>query len=153
MDCSLPGFSVHGIYQTRIPTQGSNPGLLHCRQIIYHCATWEALICRNKDYHFPWHFLCSTHFSISMAICSMNSLRDFLAGRGRAAQLASIGQMSRQVSLGSDDVIRQMGRQVSRGSLAIIKQMSRQVSRGSAGDYEADEQAGVSRLSWRLSCR
>ena len=29
--------------------------------------------------------------------------------------------------------------------------MSRQVSRGLAGDYEADEQAGVSRLSWRLS--
>ena len=27
--------------------------------------------------------------------------------------------------------------------------MSRQVSRGSAGDYDADEQAGVSRLSWR----
>ena len=28
-----------------------------------------------------------------------------------------------------------------------------QVSRGSAGDYEADEQAGVSRLSWRISGR
>ena len=33
--------------------------------------------------------------------------------------------------------------------LAIIKQMSRQVLRGSAGEYQADEQAGVSRLSWR----
>ena len=31
--------------------------------------------------------------------------------------------------------------------LAIIKQMSRQVSRVSAVDYEADEQAGVARLS------
>ena len=44
MDCSLPGFSVHGIFQARVPrvgchfllqgifpTQGSNPGLLHCR--------------------------------------------------------------------------------------------------------------------------
>ena len=39
------------------------------------------------------------------------------------------------------------------GLLAIIKQMSRQVSRGSAGDYQADEQAGVARLSWRLSSR
>ena len=41
MDCSPPGFSVHGISQARIwsglpfpspgdlPTQGSNPGLLH----------------------------------------------------------------------------------------------------------------------------
>ena len=47
MDCSLPGSSVHGILQARIlewvpfpplgiiPTQGSNPGLLHCRQILY----------------------------------------------------------------------------------------------------------------------
>ena len=37
--------------------------------------------------------------------------------------------------------------------LAIIKQMSRQVSRGSAGEYQADEQAGVARLSWRVSGR
>ena len=37
--------------------------------------------------------------------------------------------------------------------LAIIKQMSRQVSRGSAGGYQADEQAGVARLSWPQSSR
>ena len=58
-DCSLPGSSVHGILQARItgvgcyfilqgifPTQGSNPcllHLLHCRLILYHCTTWEAL--------------------------------------------------------------------------------------------------------------
>ena len=51
MDCSPPGFSVHGILQVRIlewvaisfsrgsaifPTQGSNPDLPHCRQILYH---------------------------------------------------------------------------------------------------------------------
>ena len=48
MYCSLPGFSVHGIFQARVPgvgchfllqgvfpTQGSNPGLLHCRQTLY----------------------------------------------------------------------------------------------------------------------
>ena len=29
--------------------------------------------------------------------------------------------------------------------------MSRQVSRGSAGEYQADEQAGVVRLTWRVS--
>ena len=47
--CSLPGSSVHGMLQARItgvgshsllwrifPTQRSNPGLLHCRQILYH---------------------------------------------------------------------------------------------------------------------
>jgi len=49
MNCSLPGSSVCGILQARILrwvshcllqgiflTQGSNPGLLHCRQILYH---------------------------------------------------------------------------------------------------------------------
>ena len=48
MNCSLPGFFVHGIFQERILewvshsllqeiflTQGSNPGLLHYRQIPY----------------------------------------------------------------------------------------------------------------------
>ena len=52
VDCSLPGFSVHGILQARIlewvsisllqgifPIQGSNPGILHCRQILYHWDT------------------------------------------------------------------------------------------------------------------
>ena len=49
LDCSPPGSSVHGISQARVlewgshsllqgifPTQGSNPGLLHCRQILEH---------------------------------------------------------------------------------------------------------------------
>ena len=49
MDYSLPGSFVHGILQARIlrwvaipfsreffPTQKSNPGLLHCREILYH---------------------------------------------------------------------------------------------------------------------
>ena len=48
MDCSLPGYSVHGILQARkmgvgchfllqgfFPTQESNPGLSHCRRILY----------------------------------------------------------------------------------------------------------------------
>ena len=49
MGCSLPDSSVHGIFPTRIlewvaisfskgifQTQGSNPGLLHCRRMLYH---------------------------------------------------------------------------------------------------------------------
>ena len=49
MDCRLPGSPVHGILQARIlervdipfsggvfPTQGSNPGVKRCRQILYH---------------------------------------------------------------------------------------------------------------------
>ena len=46
MDCSLPGSPVRGILQTRIlewvaviqgffPTQGPNPGLPHCRRVLY----------------------------------------------------------------------------------------------------------------------
>ena len=48
MDCSLPGSSAHGIFQAIVlewiaisfsrgifPTQGSNWGLPHCRQILY----------------------------------------------------------------------------------------------------------------------
>ena len=46
MDYSPPGFFVHGIFQARIlkwvsisfsrgSKQGSNPGLLHCRQMLY----------------------------------------------------------------------------------------------------------------------
>ena len=48
MDLSLPGFSIHGdspgknsgvgchaLLQGIFPTQGLNPGLLHCRQILY----------------------------------------------------------------------------------------------------------------------
>ena len=37
--------------------------------------------------------------------------------------------------------------------MSINKQMSRQGSHGSAGDYQADEQAGVMRLSWPQSTR
>ena len=48
MDCSLPGFSVYGdspgkntgvgchaLLQGIFPTQGSDPGVLHCRQILH----------------------------------------------------------------------------------------------------------------------
>ena len=53
MDCSLPGSSVHGdspgkntgvdchsLLQGIFLTQGSNPGLLHCRQIL-HCLNYK----------------------------------------------------------------------------------------------------------------
>ena len=60
MDCSPPGTSVHGILLARIlewvaisfsrvivPTQGSNPGLLHCRQVLYHLSLKGEYIKRN----------------------------------------------------------------------------------------------------------
>ena len=59
MDCSLPGSSVHGdspgkntgvgchtLLQGIFPTQGLNPGLLYCRQIL-HCLSHQ----RSTEIH------------------------------------------------------------------------------------------------------
>ena len=35
------GVGCHALIQEIFPTQGSNPNLLHWRQILYHLATWE----------------------------------------------------------------------------------------------------------------
>ena len=61
MDCSLPGSSVHGdslgkntrlgLFQEIFPTQGSNPGLPYCRQILYHLNHFGTLY-RLKTLHF-----------------------------------------------------------------------------------------------------
>ena len=58
MDCSLPGSSIHGIFlgkntgvgchlllQEIFPTQGSNLGLLHCRQTLYRLSYKEIYDC------------------------------------------------------------------------------------------------------------
>ena len=42
---------------------------------------------------------------------------------------------------------------MSRGSAGDYQQMSRQVSCGSTGEYQAQEQASVTRLSWSVSGR
>ena len=62
MDCSPPGPSVHRdspgkntrvgchtLLQDIFPTQGSNPGLPHCGQILYHLSTREALYVTPYD--------------------------------------------------------------------------------------------------------
>ena len=62
MNCSLPGSSVHGIFQARISgnsllqgilsIQGSNPGLSQCRQILYllnHQGIYLYFIRRDKS--------------------------------------------------------------------------------------------------------
>ena len=38
------GVGCHFLLQGIFPTQGSNPGLLHCRQILYRLSYWEALV-------------------------------------------------------------------------------------------------------------
>ena len=56
LDCSTPGSSVHAIFQARVLERVAMPSSRGsswpkdqtqascvCRQILYHCATWEAL--------------------------------------------------------------------------------------------------------------
>ena len=65
MNCSPPGFSVHGVFQARIlewvaisSSRGSSKprdqtciSFISCvgRWILYHCATWEALVLVTKS--------------------------------------------------------------------------------------------------------
>ena len=68
MDWSLPGFSVHEILQQEywsglpfflqgiFPTQGLNPSLLHCRQILYHLSH-QGSLCGPKCLC-PCHHCC-----------------------------------------------------------------------------------------------
>ena len=61
MDCSIPGSSVHGIFpgkgtgvgchfllQRIFLTQGSNPGLPHCREMLYHLSQ-QGIECNLKN--------------------------------------------------------------------------------------------------------
>ena len=74
--------------------------------------------------HFVDHFLCCAEaFQFDLDVISHLVILLLVSNRCRVAQLAS------------------------------IRQMSGQVSRGSAGEYKADERAGVARLSWRVSGR
>ena len=68
------------------------------------------------------------------------------AGEYQAEEQAGVARLSRRVSG------RGAGRCLE-AQLASIRQMSRQVSRCSGGEYQADEQAGVARLRWRVSGR
>ena len=69
MDCSLPIFSIHGIFQARVlewvaisfsrgssgSTQGSNPGLPCCRQMILPSELpGMSNICVHTYTHIPW---------------------------------------------------------------------------------------------------
>ena len=68
VDCSLLDSSVHGdspgkntgvgchaLLQGIFPTQGLNPGLPHCRRILYHLNHQESLYCiEDVLYFFVW---------------------------------------------------------------------------------------------------
>ena len=77
-DCSLTGSSAMGILQARIleraarassrgifPAQGSNPGLLHCRQILYqlshqgnHCIV-SFCKCKCPNIDLSYYYMCA----------------------------------------------------------------------------------------------
>ena len=66
MDCILPGSSAHGISQATILDwvaisfyRRSNPCCVSCigRQILYHCATWEALKCFSLFYFILFYLI------------------------------------------------------------------------------------------------
>ena len=74
MDCSLPGFSVHGIFQARILkwiaiflfqeiflTQGLNPSLPHCRQMLYSLS--------HQGSHIYVYFSLNFSLCISLWVC------------------------------------------------------------------------------------
>ena len=97
IDYRPPGSSLHGILQARIlelvampssrgifPTQGSNPGFLHCRHIFYHLSHQESS--RNSQgtiskprqpgcslYYTFLHSDASTHNFISQCISTLAS--------------------------------------------------------------------------------
>ena len=71
MDCSLPGSSIHGIFpgkntevgyhfllQGIFLTHGSNLGLLHCRQTLYHLSH------QGSQVHIYWPIIISTWFRL-----------------------------------------------------------------------------------------
>ena len=76
MDYSPPGSSIHGIFpgkntgvgshsllQGILPTQGSNPGLLHCKQILYHLS-------HQGSPHFFLNDYCLVSFPLLSLQCS-----------------------------------------------------------------------------------
>ena len=81
MDCSPPGSSVHGnspgkntavgchaLLKGFVPTQGSNPGLQHCRWILsqlrHTCVKQRLCSVKESVSFFPVFSICSEHFSV-----------------------------------------------------------------------------------------
>ena len=103
MDCSPPGSSIHGIFQARVlewvaiafsrgifPTQGSNPGLPHCRQMLL---PFKPPGKSNLDYH------NGTQIPRTLTMCAYKSI-DFTIRKSGDLILALLKlSNSRQVSL------------------------------------------------------
>ena len=74
----------HALLQGIFPTQGPNPGLLHCSQILYHWATRDALFSpitsrqRAGEKVDQWQI---SSFGLKMMNIAMKSDDSFLAGK------------------------------------------------------------------------
>ena len=98
-DCGLPGSSVHGdspdrntamgchfLLQGIFPTQGSNLGHLHCRQILYQQSHWgspQIVIIKHQilSIQFINKPILRTHYMWIILLSSMATHSSFLAWR------------------------------------------------------------------------
>ena len=84
MDCSPPGSSIHGIFQARVlewaaisfsrdpfPTQGSNTGPLHCRQMLYHLSHQGSLCLLTKlhSINISYKYMRKVHIKVPVHHC------------------------------------------------------------------------------------
>ena len=87
MDCSPPGSSVHGdspgkntgvgchaLFLGIFPIQGSNPGLPHCRQILYHLSHRGRGVLLPLLKNPPWVVLPYSYILVFLHLCGTNLL-------------------------------------------------------------------------------
>ena len=79
------GVGCHALLRSTFPTQGSNPGLLHCRQILYHLShgrsSYAPIKKRERELERPP--MPPVHKGIVYAICSPSSIRRTLPAESR----------------------------------------------------------------------
>ena len=89
------GVGSHSHLQGILPTQGSNPGLLHCRQILYHLSHQEKqkqfdfLFCYRFSQVRPPHPQQEVGFLLieeCVCVCSISHIRLFVAPWTAACQ-------------------------------------------------------------------
>ena len=73
------GMGSHSLFQGIFPTQGSNPGLLHCRQILYRLSRQESLVFVTNLLHIlaPPSPLQSSPLELWGAVPRLEVLRKF----------------------------------------------------------------------------
>ena len=77
------GVGSRSLLQGIFPTQGSNPGLLHCKRILYQLATSEAKIHEEREKQFkekpPFRLKIKTFLSLATICDSYARLAEYIA--------------------------------------------------------------------------